>query len=220
MVRSAVRGAGAGCQAFASGMERSVTTIRARRKSAYSGRSDAAGQDEQGVLYGHPAILKGPMRLVLILAAIGTLSAAQSVPTWGDLRFGMTEAQVRSVLGPKMLAPTPGPEHQPADKSSHNFIGGIVQETSVKGFDGEADLIFDKGTKKLSLVSLMLTPKRELSNQEKLLAYSRLRDDLVKKYGPPVSVKDDATIFLSGGQSIDVFAPPVEWCTATCAYCL
>ena len=146
------------------------------------------------------------MLLVLILAAIGTVSA-QSVPTWGDLRFGMTEAQVRSVLGPKMLAPARGPELQPADKSSPNFIGGIVQETSVNGFDGEVNLIFDKGTKKLSLVSLMLTPKRELNNQDKLLAYSRLRGDLVKKYGPPVSVKDDATIFRSGGQSIDVFAP-------------
>jgi len=75
------------------------------------------------------------MRLVLILAAIGTLSA-QSVPTWGDLRFGMTGAQVRSVLGPKMLAPAPGPEHQPADKSSRNFVGGVVQETSVNGLVG------------------------------------------------------------------------------------
>jgi hypothetical protein len=28
----------------------------------------------------------------------------------------------------------------------------------------------------------------------------------VKKYGPPVSVKEYTTIFRSGGQSIDVFA--------------
>ena len=145
------------------------------------------------------------MRLALILAAIGTMSA-QGVPTWGGLRFGMTEAQVRSILGTKMLKPEPGPEHQPLDKSSHNFVSALVRELSVNGFEGKASLLFDKSSKKLSMVTLMLTPQKESSDQDKASAYSRLRDDLVKKYGSPVSVEENTTIFRSGGQSIDVFA--------------
>jgi hypothetical protein len=145
------------------------------------------------------------MRFGLILAAFGTLSA-QNVATWGGLRFGMTEAQVRSTLGPKMRKVDPGPENQPIDESSHKFNAGVVRETSVKGFDGEATLLFDKTSKKLSMISLMLKPQKDISDQGKADAYSRLRDDLVKKYGPPVSVKGSTTIFRSGGQSIDVFA--------------
>jgi hypothetical protein len=143
--------------------------------------------------------------LSVILAAIGTLSA-QTVPTWGGLRFGMTEAQVRLVLGTKMLKPDPGPENQPADQSSRDFVAGVIRESSIKGFDGKASLLFDKSSKKLSMVTLMLAPQKDISDQDKATAYSRLRDDLVKKYGPPVSVKDNTTIFRSGGQSIDVFA--------------
>ena len=144
------------------------------------------------------------MRLIPILAAISTMSA-QGVPTWGGLRFGMTEAQVRSVLGGKMLKPGPGPENQPADKSSHDFVAGEVRELSVKGFEGNATLLFNKSSKKLSMVTLMLTPQKESGDQDKVFAYSRLREDLVKKYGSPVSVEENTTIFRSGGQSIDVF---------------
>lgn len=145
------------------------------------------------------------MRLALVLAAIGTLYA-QGVLTWGGLKFGMTETQARLVLGAKMLKPDPGAEHQPVDQSSGNAVMGVVRETSVKGFDGEASLLFDKGSKKLSMVTLMLTPQKDLSNQAKTDAFSRLHNDLVKKYGPPVSVTDNTIIFRSGGQSIDVFA--------------
>jgi hypothetical protein len=105
-----------------------------------------------------------------------------------------------------MLKVEPGPEHQPADESSHDFIAGLVRETSVKGFEGEANLLFDKSSRKLSMITLTLTPQKDISDLDKAAAYSRLRDDLVKKYGPPVSVKEYTTIFRSGGQSIDVFA--------------
>jgi hypothetical protein len=144
--------------------------------------------------------------LTLVLAAIGTVSAQaqQGAPTWGGLRFGMTEIQVRSVLGTKMLKPEPGPENQPLDTSSYD--AGRVVELSVKGFEGHASLIFDKGSKRLSIVTLWLTPKKDLSNQDKVLAYWRLCDDLVKKYGSPVSTREFTTIFRSDGQSIDVLA--------------
>jgi hypothetical protein len=148
------------------------------------------------------------MRFGLILAAFGTL-CAQNVATWGGLRFGMTEEQVRSALGPKMRKVDPGPENQPIDESSHKFISGVVRETSVKGFDGEANLLFNKTSKKLSMISLMLKPQKDISDQDKADAYSRLRDDLVKKYGP-LSVKGSTSIFRSGGQSIDVFASVID----------
>ena len=80
----------------------------------------------------------------------------------------------------------------------------------MKGFDGEATLLFDKTSKKLCMISLMLKPQKDMSDQDKADAYSRLRDDLVKKYGPPVSVKGSTSIFRSGGQSIDVFATVID----------
>jgi hypothetical protein len=43
-------------------------------------------------------------------------------------------------------------------------------------------------------------------NQHKSNAYTLLCIDLVKKYGPPVLIKEYTTVFRSGGQSIDVFA--------------
>jgi hypothetical protein len=144
--------------------------------------------------------------LTLVLAAIGTVSAQvqQGAPTWGGLRFGMTEAQVRSILGAKMLKPEPGPENQPLDTSSYD--AGRVVELSVDGFEGNASLIFNKGSKRLSTVTLWLTPKKDLSNRDKVIAYGRLCNDLVKKYGSPVSTQEFTTIFRSKGQSIDVFA--------------
>jgi len=101
------------------------------------------------------------------------IAFAQSVPTWGGLRFGMSEAQVRSALGPKMRKVDPGPENQPIAESSHKFNAGVVRETSVKGFDGEATLLFDKTSKKLSMISLMLKPQKDISDQDKA---ARMRD--------------------------------------------
>jgi hypothetical protein len=117
----------------------------------------------------------------------------------------MTEAEVRSVLGAKMLKPEPGPENQPDGEISHLFAAGVVRELSVKWFEGHANLMFDKGSKRLSLVTLWLEPQKSLSDQAKINACSRFSDDLVKKYGPPVLVKESSSIFRSGGQSIDVF---------------
>jgi hypothetical protein len=148
----------------------------------------------------------GEVRLALILTvAISTLPA-QGVPTWGGLRFRMTVAQVRSVLGTRMVKPSPGSEHQPVDQTAHDIFLGVVRETSIKGFEGDVNLGFDKDSKKLSLVTLMLLPQKNISDQEKANAYARLRMDLVEKYGPPVSVGEYITIFRSGGQSVEVFA--------------
>jgi hypothetical protein len=105
-----------------------------------------------------------------------------------------------------MVKPSPGSEHQPADQTAHDIFLGVVRETSIKGFEGDVNLGFDEDSKKLSLITLMLLPQKNISDQEKANAYSRLRDDLMKKYGPPVSVRENTTIFRSGGQSVDVFA--------------
>jgi hypothetical protein len=155
--------------------------------------------------------------LLLLAMTFATLSA-QNTPTWGGLSFGMTETQVRAILGSTMLKAGPGPDEQPADESSPLFIGGKVRVNDIKGFEGDASLDFDKTSKKLSLVTLFLKPLKDSSDENKSLAYKRLREDLLKKYGSPVEragcseeeITDPRTlsvechlIFRSKGQTID-----------------
>jgi hypothetical protein len=80
----------------------------------------------------------------------------------------------------------PGPNDQPADKSTDLFTGGLVSETGVNGFSGQATILFDKTSKKLSAIALFLTPLKDASNVDKSVAYKRLRENLLKKYGSPV----------------------------------
>ena len=155
-------------------------------------------------------------RLLLLVMTFGTLSA-QNVKTWGGLSFGMTETQVRVDLGSRMLKV--GPDEQPLDKSSHDFTGGKVRVTEIKGFEGDATLFFDKTSKKLAMVALFLTPIKDSSDEDKSFAYTRLREDLLKRYGPPVKrvecteaeietapgPRTCKLIFRSEGQTIDAF---------------
>jgi hypothetical protein len=59
-----------------------------------------------------------------------------------------------------MVKPSPGPEHQPADQTAHDIFLGVVRETSIKGFEGDVNLGFEEESKRLSLVTLMLSLKR------------------------------------------------------------
>ena len=57
------------------------------------------------------------------------------------------------------------------------------------------------------MVTLFLKIQKDMNDEAKVTAYSHLHDNLIKKYGQPVSVTEDTSIFRSSGQSIDVFAP-------------
>jgi hypothetical protein len=104
----------------------------------------------------------------------------------------------------------PGANDQPLDNTSGLFTGGVIREVEVDGFAGEATVLFDKKSKKLSTVTLFLKPRSDLTDLDKSLAYMRLRDDLLKKYGSPVGRTgcgegdtECHLLFKSGGQSID-----------------
>ncbi len=139
-------------------------------------------------------------RFLLYAVTLGTL-CAQSVQTWGGLSFGMTVTQVRAVLKSRMR------EAEPKDQTY------VVHEFGVRGFEGDVTLLFDKTSKKLTVVQVLLAPLKGSTDQDKSFAYEQMRDDLLKKYGSPVEragcdndASESATchlIFKTGGQSID-----------------
>lgn len=149
----------------------------------------------------------------IAIVSIGLPCIAQNAQTWGDLRFGMTELQVRTALKARAFRPTDPNKfkEQPIDKSYGLFAGGTVPETSVKGFDGQATILFEKTSKKLALINLMLTPT-ESTDADKSFAYTYLKESLLKKYGRPISssgcgeasgLHECKMLFRTGGQSID-----------------
>lgn len=107
------------------------------------------------------------MRWLFLCSFSLGLLAAQNVRTWGGLTFGMTEGQVRTVLGSRMLKP--GPNDQPAGESSRQFTGGLVIENAIDGFSGQATLLFDKESKKLSAITLFLTPLKDSNGQRQVV---------------------------------------------------
>lgn len=156
---------------------------------------------------------------VLILSAFCGVTFSEAIHTWGGLNFGMTEAQVRSVLGSKMIQAgliKAGADDQ-SEVIDRLFIGATTRESGVEGFDGHASLFFGKADKKLARINLMLDPNSS-TDSEKISAYRGLRDNLLKKYGTPVSTSgcaDDAPegfaaddcnmIFRTGGQTLTVW---------------
>ena len=83
---------------------------------------------------------------LIAIAYVGLPCIAQNVQTWGGLRFGMTELQVRTALKARGFKPVGfnNPNEQPADKSFGLRTVGTVAETAVKGFDGKATILLDK----------------------------------------------------------------------------
>jgi hypothetical protein len=120
----------------------------------------------------------------------------------------MTETQVRAVLKSRMLKA--GPDDNPVNGFADGFVGGKVRENSVTGFEGDASLIFDKTSKKLSAITLMLLPLKDASDLEKRTAYTRAKEGLLKKYGSPVErigcfeeSEKCQLIFRVSGQTVD-----------------
>jgi hypothetical protein len=150
---------------------------------------------------------------VLILSAFCGVTFSEAIHTWGGLNFGMTEAQVRSVLGSKMI----NAGANQSEVFDRLFMGATARESGVEGFDGHASLFFGKADKRLARINLMLDPNSS-TDSEKISAYRGLRDNLLKKYGTPVSTSgyaDDAPesfaaddcnmIFRTGGQTVTVW---------------
>jgi hypothetical protein len=123
--------------------------------------------------------------LVLILLASPVL-AADPAPAagWRAARFGMTPEEV--------LAAFPGeavrlsPEVKLADG---NTIPVGIDGYVLEGLTFDVRFVFTAG--RLALVSLRTPAKKPVDAQ----AYARLRDALVKAWGPPLEeTKDDAFI--------------------------
>jgi hypothetical protein len=154
--------------------------------------------------------------ITTLAACMTATTVCYAQETWGGLRFGMTEIQVRSALKSRKLKLL-GLEEQPSTKSLYSIVA--VRETSVEGFDGSAIPLFDKTSRRLSKIDLLL----KLENTDsinKALAYTSLKESLVKKYGAPASStgceKADADaalviysctmLFRSSGQSVSMTA--------------
>ena len=130
-----------------------------------------------------------PVPAALALAALllaSNAGAAEPPPpeAWRAARWGMTPDEVLGVFPKEAFRPDP--EVKLADG---NVIAAAIDGFAFEGLNFDVRFIFTKG--KLSLVSLR-TPQKQPVDAD---AYARLRDALVKKWGPPLEeTKDDAFI--------------------------
>ena len=100
---------------------------------------------------------------------------------WRAARFGMTPEEVLAVFPKEAFRLSP--EVTLADG---NVIAAAIGGFAFEGLTFDVRFIFTKG--KLSLVSLR-TPQKQPVDAD---AYSRLRDALARKWGPPMEdAKDD-----------------------------
>ena len=127
---------------------------------------------------------------ILLLAALLLSSPppAPAVPApatgWRAARFGMTPEEVVTAF-PKE-ASLISPEVKLADG---NTIAVRIDGYAFEGLTFDVRFVFTGG--KLALVSLRTPPKKPVDAE----AYTRLREALVKQWGPPLEdTKDDAFI--------------------------
>ena len=107
--------------------------------------------------------------------------AAPASEGWRSARFGMTPAEVVAAFpGEAVLM---SPEVKLADG---NVIAVRIDAFAFEGLPFEVRFVFEGG--KLALVSLR-TPQRTYVDAG---AYTRLRDALVKRWGPPLEETADA----------------------------
>ncbi len=132
--------------------------------------------------------------LAVALAATGS-HAASDVPAaaamppegaWRAARFGMTPDEVLAAFPKEAFRLSP--EVTLADG---NVIAAAIDGFAFEGLTFDVRFIFTGG--KLSLVSLR-TPQKQPVDAD---AYARLRDALMKKWGPPMEdAKDDNFVDL------------------------
>ena len=128
---------------------------------------------------------------MIVLLALSAMLTSESPPAaapapgaWRTARWGMTPDEVLAAF-PKE-ARLLSPEVKLADG---NVIAAAIDGFAFEGLNFDVRFIFTGG--KLSLVSLR-TPQKQPVDAD---AYARLRDALVKKWGPPLEeTKDDAFI--------------------------
>jgi len=115
------------------------------------------------------------------LPPAGQASPVAEVGAWRAARFGMTPDEVLAAFPKEAVRVSP--EVTLADG---NVIAAAIDGFVFEGLNFDVRFIFTKG--KLSLVSLR-TPQKQPVDAE---AYARLRDALVKSWGPPLEeTKDD-----------------------------
>ena len=128
------------------------------------------------------------MRLLLLSALLLSSPALAAEPGatagWRAARFGMTPGEVLSAFPKEAFRISP--EMKLADG---NTIPVGIDGLAFEGLTFDVRFVFTGG--KLALVSLRTPPKKPVEAE----AYARLRETLVKQWGPPLEdFQDDAFI--------------------------
>ena len=132
-------------------------------------------------------MLKNAYHLALFALLWATASAQT---TWGGLRFGMSEQQVKAALGRRALRDKDG--------------ALVVKNINLHGFHGDAAFGFSETSKRLEVIVIMLFPRDCVDAQdghapdehqaiERQVAAAFLWKDLSAKYGKPVTSECDHT---------------------------
>jgi hypothetical protein len=104
--------------------------------------------------------------------------------TWGGLRFGMTEMEVRAAMGDRLetIVDPPGPE---------SYIPFHVKSVVIGRASGVANLAFDIQKKTLRAVGLDLSRTEKFTGDApemgpRAAGYDDVSKSLLQKYGKPV----------------------------------
>jgi hypothetical protein len=133
-----------------------------------------------------------PLLLAMLLLADPAPAAAPAAGAtvapapggWRSARFGMTPAEVVAALPGEATRLSP-----PVTLADGNTVDVGIDGYRFEGLSFDVRFVFAGG--KLALVSLRTPPKTYVD----VTSYARLRDTLVKQWGPPLEdTKDDSFI--------------------------
>lgn len=123
--------------------------------------------------------------VVLLLAALPVLGQA----TWGGLRFGMTEAQVKAVLKGRVIPTTGG------SPGTQEYTPLKIPSVTAGGAKGLGELSFNVRQKTLERIWLDFSRYDEKSSggpsddesATRITTYGYISRSLLEKYGKPVN---------------------------------
>jgi hypothetical protein len=121
-----------------------------------------------------------------IALAVLTHGQVFAQTTWHDLRFGMTETEVKAQLGNGVNRPVPDDQ---TDVDHPSYVGWEVL-IEVEHIPGKALILFDKKTHRCTGVDLDLDPAKLVGAVKKSISVKALLESLENKYGNPFRTED------------------------------
>jgi hypothetical protein len=111
---------------------------------------------------------------LVLLTILNSTAQVKDVKGWANLRWGMTEKEVKKALGKDAEIEKPEEGDRPY------YVGFMVRNIEFDGYKFAAEIQFDRKSKKLAVVNV-----KAIGNQPVEGQFEALEKALVQKYGQP-----------------------------------